>query len=120
MSRRGGGTSWARFIAKRGTKYNARRVYRWGRWFDSEREANRYDELQLLEAAGEIRDLQCQVSFPCVLNEVKVCNYIADFVYYDCRSDEQVVEDVKGMKTPIYKLKKRIMRAFHGIEILET
>lgn len=120
MARRGGGTAWAPFAVKRGNKYNAQRVFRWGRWFDSKREASRYDELMCLEAAGEIKDLQCQVSFACVLNGVKVCTYVADFVYFDCRSEEQVVEDVKGMKTPIYKLKKRAMRAFHGIEVQEV
>jgi hypothetical protein len=53
-----------------------------------------------------------------ILNGVKICSYSADFRYQD--GLELVVEDVKGYKTPVYNLKKKMMKAFHSIEIFET
>jgi len=86
--------------------------------FDSQREAKRYGELKLLERAGEISGLQLQPRFPIVINGVKVCTYVADFQYRT--PSGPVTEDVKGMKTPIYNLKKKLVKAVHGIEILES
>lgn len=95
--------------------------------FDSKREAARYKELKLLERAGQIRNLALQVPYDLVVNGQKVGRYVADFRYrrvsppksdWDYR--HPVVEDVKGMKTPVYNLKKKLMKALHGIEILET
>lgn len=99
-------------------KYGNRRTEVDGVTFDSKAEAARWQQLQLLQRAGEIRNLQRQVSYPIVVNGVKVCIYRADFVYED--ECGQVVEDVKGMKTPTYNLKKKLMKAVHGIDILES
>ena len=44
--------------------------------------------------------------------------YIADFVYHEGK--KEIVEDVKGYQTDVYKLKKRLMWVVHGIEIRET
>lgn len=87
--------------------------------FDSQKEARRYGELRLLERAKEISGLQLQPRFPIVINGVKVCTYVADFGYVD-HTGSPIVEDVKGMKTPIYNLKKKLMKAVHGIDIRET
>lgn len=82
--------------------------------FDSKKEAKRYVELQLMEKAGEISVLRLQVTFI-----LSVCKYKADFVYYD-KTNNLIVEDCKGMKTPVYNLKKKMMKHELGISILET
>lgn len=82
--------------------------------FDSKKEAKRYGELKLMEKAGEISVLRLQVKFI-----LSVCTYVADFVYYD-KTKHLIVEDCKGVKTPVYRLKKKMMKHELGIEILET
>lgn len=89
--------------------------------FDSQKEARRYGELKLMQAHDQIADLTLQPRFPIVINGVKVCTYVADFQYRDPWDGNKIVtEDVKGMKTPIYNLKKKLMKAVHGIDIRET
>ena len=101
------------------------------RHFDSEKEANRFRELDLLQRAGEITDLRCQVPFILIPYQKRddgkaeqPCKYIADFVYRDgCR---QVVEDVKGYTDPksaaykLYTVKRKLMLRVHGITIKEV
>lgn len=86
--------------------------------FASKREARRWLELKLLEGAGLICDLRRQVRFDLVVNELPVCAYLADFVYRE--GDAVIVEDAKGVRTREYRLKARLMRACHGIEIREV
>jgi hypothetical protein len=86
--------------------------------FQSKREANRFCELRLLEKAGEISNLGCQVPFSLLVNRMHIADYIADFVYR--RDGKEIIEDVKGHRTEVYRLKKKLMRACWGIEILET
>jgi hypothetical protein len=91
--------------------------------FDSKREAERYNTLRLLTLAGKIRDLQTKVpacKFPLHVNNHLICHYVADFLYYDVETQQRVVEDTKGFRTRDYKLKKKLMKAIHGIDILET
>jgi hypothetical protein len=87
--------------------------------FASKKEANRYAELKLLERAKIISALQLQKPFELRVNGVLVCKYIADFVYLD-QSGREVVEDVKGVKTAIYRLKAKLMIACHGLRVVET
>lgn len=87
--------------------------------FDSAKEARRYGELKLLQRAGQISGLAIQPTYRIVVNNCLVCTYKADFTYLDAEKG-LVVEDVKGMKTPVYRLKKKLMLAVHGVEILET
>jgi hypothetical protein len=86
--------------------------------FDSKKEAARYGELKLLQRAGEIRDLELQPRFPLVVNGHKVCTYVGDFKYTELAGVE-VIEDVKGVKTDVYRLKAKLMLACLGIEITE-
>ena len=95
------------------------------RMFDSEHEATRYDELRLLEKAGEIVDLQCQKRYRLLPAQTKKngkvekpVDYIADFVYRD--GIMTVVEDAKGFKTPEYVIKRKLMLYTYGIEIREV
>jgi hypothetical protein len=91
-----------------------------GRRFASKKEAGRYCTLTLMEQAGEIRDVQCQVSFRLEVNGERVGLYIADFVYVDGTTGERVVEDAKGYRTPVYRLKAKLMLACHGIAVREV
>jgi hypothetical protein len=102
------------------SKYNAVISYVDGIRFASKKEMYRYNELKLLVKIGEIRDLKLQVKYPLVVNDVHICDYVADFTYVDCRFEKLVVEDVKGKKIQPYPIKKKLMLACHGIEILET
>jgi len=88
--------------------------------FASKREARRYGELRLLERAGEIASLELQPTFPCVVSGAKVCTYIADFAYTS-EAGKRVVEDVKGVKTPVYRLKKKLVEAiYQNVTIVEV
>ncbi len=87
--------------------------------FDSKKEANRYSQLLLLEKAGEISYLELQKRFELKVNNIKICTYIADFQYHDLGSNNVIIEDVKGIKTPVYNLKKKLMKAIYKIEIKE-
>lgn len=87
---------------------------------DSIKEAKRWWELKLLERAGEIQDLQRQVKYELLPKQdgERPVYYIADFVYTE--NGKKVVEDVKGMRTKEYKLKRKMMLYFHGIKLKET
>ena len=87
---------------------------------DSVKEANRWCELNLMLRAGLIRDLQRQVKFELLPKQEgeRAVYYIADFVYIE--DGKKVVEDVKGCRTEVYKIKKKMMLYFHGIRIKET
>ena len=102
------------------TKYRAIPTVVDGIRFASKKEANRYRNLCLMHEAMEIEDLELQPSYDIVVGGKKVCRYVADFRYKDRRTGEIVVEDVKGVKTAVYRLKKKLMKALHGIEITET
>lgn len=88
--------------------------------FASRREFERWTRLVLADRSGEISNLRLQVAYPLVVNGQKIGSYVADFVYV--RDGREVVEDVKSepTKTAVYRLKKRLMRACHGIEITEV
>ncbi len=108
-------------------KFNARRTTcREGHRHDSMREAQRCEDLHLLQKGGVISDLVVHPRFPLSAFRFedscpeKVCDYEADSQYVE--NGRLVVEDVKSKptKTALYQLKKRLMKACHGIEILET
>lgn len=106
------------------SKYGNHRTVVDGIMFDSQREAVRWCELKLLQDAGEITSLSRQVPF--VLAEAVVINgrkkpalrYVADFCYYD--KGKAVVEDVKGHKTDVYRIKQHLLKSVHGIDIKEV
>ena len=90
--------------------------------FGSKAEARRYQELKLMQAAGEIARLECHPRWRLVVNGVEVGSYIADFVYWT-PDGRRVVEDVKGGRatmTPAYLLKKKLMLALYSIEVVEV
>ena len=115
------------------SKYKAVKTTIDGITFDSKKEAKRYTELKLLEKAGHITHLELQPEYQITINGAKICKYKADFRYFTVRQENnalsynskgewqtptmtgdkegQIVEDVKGFKTPIYRLKKRLVEA---------
>ena len=102
------------------TKYGARKTTFMGIKFDSMWEAERWGELTAMEKAGYITDLQRQISYEIVVNDQKICKYVADFQYNkvdEYGNLEEVVEDAKGVETAEFKLKKKLMKAVYGIEI---
>lgn len=99
-----------------GSKYHAQKTVVGVNTYDSKKEANRAMELQYMEKAGLIRDLQEQVRF--ILQEEYVNNegkkvhpisYLADFTY--TQNGQKVIEDTKSpaTRTQVYLLKKKIV-----------
>ena len=114
-------------------KYNACALDTSDGHFDSKREYQRWLDLKREQESGAISDLKRQVTFELVpkqalqeprrtkgrwqRNEKAVC-YVADFVYW--KDGIQIVEDVKGLRTDVYKIKRKLMLYIHGIQIRET
>lgn len=103
----------------RRNKFNAKLTELDGRTFHSAKEAKRYAELKLLARSGVISGLILQPKFDLVVNDVRVCRYVADFEYRN-QAGERIVEDCKGYLTEVYKLKRALMLAVHDIKILES
>lgn len=114
------------------SKYRNNRV----NGFDSQKEAQRYAELCLMQRAGMIDNLQRQVKFVLIPTQrepdtlgprgrvkrgkviFKETSYYADFVYY--KGGKMVVEDCKGFRTKEYMIKRKLMYERHGVLIYET
>lgn len=93
--------------------------------YDSKKESVRANELKLLEHAGHITHLEEQVvfelqpSFKCDGKTERAIKYIADFIYY--KDGDFVVEDVKGFKTDVYKIKRKMLLfKYPDIKFIET
>ena len=101
-------------------KYGAKATTVDGIRFASKFESERYGYLKSLERAGVIRSLQLQPRYKLVVNGILICTYVADFSYEREGTDgswTSIVEDAKGVETPEFKLKKKLMQAVLGIEI---
>ena len=105
----------------RKSKYRSIKTTVDGITFDSKKEAKRYQELKLLQRANKIKNLRLQVSYVLIDKSRygRQIKYIADFVYYDKELKQEVVQDTKGFRTDVYRLKKRLMAERYGIEIKE-
>lgn len=102
---------------KKANKYGAKRECVDGVWFDSKAEAKRWSVLKLEERAGLIAGLERQVPYDITINGEHIAKWIADFRYV--RDGMTVCEDVKGVRTPVYRLKAKLVQAIHGIRITE-
>lgn len=118
--------------AQSGSKYGNKKVDVDGITFDSKKEMRRWLELDAMAKAGEISDLQRQVSFELIPSQridgkvvERSCGYIADFCYRD-KGGSLVVEDVKGYRNPNsagyakFVIKRKLMLWIHGIRIREV
>ena len=85
----------------------------------SRSESRRCTELHLMQKGGLIRDLEAhpQVRFRLDVDGHHICDYLADFVYFDNERNQRVVEDVKGFQTEISKFKLKLMAAVHGVNV---
>ena len=107
-------------------KFNAVKTEIDGVVFHSRKEAARFSQLKLYEKGGLITDLRLQVPYELIPKLVingkteRAIKYVADFVYYDTVHKCEICEDSKGFKTDVYKLKYRLMKLIHGIDIKET
>lgn len=110
------------------SKYGNKKVVVDGVTFDSQKEANRWLELKLLEQAGEISHLERQPSFklfcgttPIKFDSGRQATYRADFAYFSAAENKRVIEDAKGFRTKEYKLKRAIVHAMHPMtKIIEV
>ena len=105
-------------------KYGNKKTVLDGITFDSRKEAKRYQELKLLEKAGEIKDLRRQVKYELIPSQKingkvveRKVEYVADFVYL--QNGDIVVEDTKGIRTKDYIIKRKLMLYVWGIKIVE-
>jgi protein associated with RNAse G/E len=100
------------------SKYNAVKCVVNGIKFDSKKEARAYVSLKQLHTLGKLSNLELQVPYVCKVNAVKICTYKADFriTWIDGKVE---ILDAKGFKTPVYKLKKKLVEALHNIKIVE-
>lgn len=106
-------------------KYGAKRISLSGKKHDSLAESRRYSELSRLARLGVISDLKRQVSFELIPAQYgedgklleRAVTYKADFTYY--KNGKLVVEDVKGVKTKDYIIKRKLMLYVHNIKLVE-
>lgn len=110
------------------TKYKAKPCQVGAEKYRSKRERDRHRELLMLQRAGKIAGLMREVPFH-LIDGIKIdgearrrpaVRYVADFVYSDVTSGRVVVEDAKGMQTPVYRLKKHLMATLRGIHVRES
>ena len=99
------------------TKYHAKPTIIDNIRFASLAEARRYQELQYLLSGGEIADLVLQPKFHMMVNGKKICTYAADFQYTIPATGEVIVEDVKGMETPVFRLKRKLLNTLYGFDV---
>lgn len=88
--------------------------------FHSKAEYERWCDLKLLQLGGKIYNLKRQVAYPIEIHGVTVCVWIADYVYNDFATGEEIVEDCKGHMTDVFKLKRKLVEAQYGFRILLT
>ena len=104
-------------------KFKAKKIEIDGIVFDSLKEGNRYQELKLLTRCKKIHGLEIQPRYDIIMNGTRVAFYKADFKYFDVDDNCYKVEDVKGLKKgsayQLFKLKKKLVEAYYGIEIIE-
>lgn len=109
-----------------GNKYHNKKVTYKGIKFESKKEMQRYKDLELLESTDYICNLELQKKF--LLQEgytnakgkkIRPIYYIADFYYYDYVDKKWVVEDTKGVRTEVYKLKKKLFEYKYNLTIDE-
>ena len=97
--------------------------------FDSKKEYRRYQELEVMQLSGEISDLKLQVKFDLIPSQKlstgkteRGIQYVADFCYTE--DGKRIVEDVKGYRDGgayrVFRIKKKLMKYFHNIEIKEV
>lgn len=101
--------SW---VVHKGNKYGAKRTEYGGEVYDSRFEAGVALDLDLRRKAKDIAKVERQVTFPFVVNGIKVGQWRADFVITHNDGTREVVE-AKGFETFLFKLKWNLMQALY-------
>lgn len=104
-------------------KYRNEPIVVEGERFDSKREYRRWCDLKVMEQAGEIVQLRRQTRWKLIVGSVLVCTYVDDFDYMKGDTGERVVEDIKSpitAKNPVYRLKRKLMKACYDIDVAEV
>lgn len=111
-----------RYTNQKVSKYGNRKTMYKGEMYDSKKEADYAQTLDLMtkarDAATRVQSYERQVPYPIFVREKKICTYLADFVVMYADGGVEVV-DVKGVKTDVYKLKKKLVEALYDIQIME-
>lgn len=92
-------------------KFNAQKTVVDGITFDSRKEARRFEQLKLMERAGQITNLELQPRFPLKVEGQLICTYVGDFLYVE--RGKRVCEDTKGFKTREYINKRKLLLALN-------
>lgn len=108
---------YRQLMTKGKNKYNAQKTEYNGVIYDSKAEARRAQELDILLASGYISDLKRQEKLDFFVNNKKMFTYIPDFTYFDNTKQIHVYEDVKGVQTPVFRIKKKCIEAYYNIKI---
>lgn len=119
----GGKITRAEYLAstkKKGRIRGAQKINTPDGKFDSKAEYERWCELKLLQLGGKIFNLRRQVAYPIEINGIHICVWIADYVYTDFKTGKEVAEDLKGISTDVFKLKRKMVEAYYGFKILVT
>lgn len=98
------------FVRTTGNKFNAKKSDYNGLKYDSKGEASFAMELDYRMKAGEIIDIQRQVNIPLVVNGIKICSYVADFIVTDKHGGKTLYE-YKGLIMPLFQLKWKLLNA---------
>lgn len=112
-----------RAITKKGSKYGNKKTIYKGEKYDSEKEAEYARDLDTARFAKSNRDrvvgVERQIPFKVHIGGKNICTYRADFVVSYADGKKEVI-DVKGYKTEVYKIKKKLVEALYKIEIKEV
>lgn len=109
-------------LTKKRSKYGAKRTFYNGRWYMSKKEADYSKHLDHLKHAHEVKDrvieIQYQVAFVIKVKNTHIAKYVSDFIVFYGDGRKEII-DVKGMRTDIYKLKRKLVEAQYNITIIE-
>lgn len=107
-------------------KFNAKKTVVDGITFDSKKESVRYEQLKKYIEGNLISGLKLQVSYELIPKQTingkteRAVKYVADFVYYDNVLNKEITEDVKGMITDLFRVKYKLMKLVHNIDVKIT
>lgn len=104
-------------LARRKNKYGAKKTTLDGLKFDSKAEAKFYAALKQREKEGEVHSVELQRPYTLTIEGKLIATYKADFVFWDQIEERWRVVDVKGVVTPVFRLKQKMMKAIYGIDV---
>lgn len=98
-------------------KYGAKRTTLDGITFASKAESAYYAKLKQRETAGEVANVELQKRYAMTIGGFLICTYVSDFDFYDITEKRQRTVDTKGVITDVFRIKRKLMKAIHGIDV---